>query len=219
MPHGFIEIAADERLVLVGDAAKLPLVVEMVRPHVPRVRLLVGPHTYLIARDRASAEACRMAVAAADIYDRVELAHETPLRLPAGRELEHRARVRVAKARASQLYSGMQRAYRRATQREERHGRVLAHGEGIPGAIATWQNERFQTLMGWGDRESYASDPAYHGDVVCRVPERDAELPQWLRMPEDEGVLLAHPFGADPEVDVRASRAHLLGIRSAGDDA
>ena len=216
MSHAIVTVEIGEVLVHVPDPARLPLVIEMVRPQEPTPRIVIGAHAYLIATSEAQARIFGLAVEAADLVDAVDLATETSLRLPVAEPIAHRARIRIAKVRASKLFASMRATYRRAERREEHHGRLLASGEELGDrAIASWQNEAFDTLTGWGDLDAYRSDPEYAGDVVCKTSDEDSAVPSWLHLPTDERILLDH--GLDPRdrevaTSVREARAHTLGI-------
>ena len=216
MSHAIVTVEAGEFLVHVPDPARVPLVIEMVRPHEPTPRLILGGHAYLVATSEDQARTFRLAVAAADLVDAVDLAAESGLRLPVAEPIARRAKIRIAKVRASKLFAAMRATYRRAERREEHHGRLLATGEELGSrAIASWQNEAFDTLTGWGDLEAFRTDPEYPGDVVCKTSDDDGAVPHWLRLPIDERILLEH--GLDPRdrevaTSVREARAHTLGI-------
>lgn len=216
MPTSIVTLAASERLVLIPYGELLPLALDMIRPHEPTPKLLLGPKAYLVAPDPRTAELYTRAVDAATIYPRVDLAVESPLRLPADEAIAHRVRIRIAKARASRLYPAMRASFRRSAHREERHGRLLAHGPALgERAVATWHNEAFDTLTGWGDLDRYRGDPEYPGEVVCRTPPEDDAEPQWLRLPDDERRLLDHGLSdRDREVaaTVEDARADLMGL-------
>lgn len=111
----------------------------------------------------------------------------------------------------------MRATFRRAHEREESHGRLLAFGGELGrAAIATWQNEAFDTLTAWGDLDQFRADPGYSGSVVCKTPPEDGAAPRWARLPEDEALLLDHGLSdRDREVaaTARESNAHSLGIR------
>lgn len=211
-----MKLSDTEQLVLVPDGAVLPLALEMVHVHEAEPRFLLGTHAYLVAADRHQAGTFALAVTAAELYARVDLARETALRLPVSESIGHQARMRVAKARASRLHPGMRASFRRAEKREEAHGRLLAFGPELgTGAIASWQNDAFDTLTGWGDLARFRTDANYPGDVVVNTPAEDGAPPRWLRMPRDETILLAHGLSdRDREVaaTVREANAHLLGI-------
>ena len=216
MPHAVLTVEAGEFLVHVPDPARVPVVIDMVRPHDPTPRVVLGGHAYLVATSEAQARTFRWVVEAADLIDEVDLATESGLRLPVAEPIALQAKIRIAKVRASKLFAAMRATYRRAERREEHHGRLLAIGEELGSrAIASWQNEAFDTLTGWGDLEAFRTDPEYPGDVVCKTSNDDGAVPHWVRLPTDERILLEH--GLDPRdrevaTSVREARAHSLGI-------
>lgn len=216
MQTPILTLDTGDLLVLVPDATRLPLTLEMVEPHIAKPRFLLGPNAYLVASGREQAMVIALAVQAAEVYAHVDLARETLLRLPAAPHIEHQARIRIAKVRASRLYAALRASFKRAERREEMHGRLLAFGAGLPGgAIASWQNDAFDTLTGWGDLERFRTDPNYPGDIVCKTSAEDGALPQWLRLPEDPALLLEHGLSArerEVAATVREAKAHLLGI-------
>ena len=210
------KLADGEHLVLVPDSDHLPLVLDMLRAHVPEPSFLLGPRVYLIARDRRHAALSELCVIAAREYLHVDLAKESPLRLPVDVQIAHEARMRIAKVRASRLYPAMHATFRRSGQREEAHGRLLAFGAELgSGAVATWQNAAFDTITGWGELERFRSDPDYPGEIACKTSSEDETPPQWLRLPADERLLLDHGLSdraREVATTVRAAGAHHLGL-------
>lgn len=221
MQSSLFQLGAGQHLVWVPEAASLPLVLEMVRCHEPEPRVVLGGHAYLLAVDRRRQRIFAAAVDAAAIYPTVDLATESPLRLPVAPSIAHDVRIRIAKARASRLDAAMRATFRRAREREEHHGRLLAFDRDLGSrAIASWQNETFDTVTGWGDLQRFRDDPDYAGEVAFLTP-HDEGIPQWLRLPVDETLLLDHGLNADERAaaqTVRDARAHLLGVVERGED-
>lgn len=137
------------------------------------------------------------------------------MHLPTTKRIEYLAKLRVAKARASDLARCMRNSLQRAERTSKTQGKTLYFSEAESKAFQVSGKYFYGTTLAYGDKEQFQQDSNYTGELRCLFPSDTSQPIKWLTMPEDDRILLSHTFLEEEgaiHATVEASQAYDLGI-------
>lgn len=217
MTYTTLELNLEDTLVAIPNATKLPLVLDILKPYYAP-RILMGFTSYLVAANLEESKIFRRAVFASEEYERVNLESETHLHFPVSDEIAHFVKLRVAKARASKIKDCIVNVLRESRNVRSFGSKSIYTSSSWNGAIGTWRTFHGETACGWGDFERFTSDNSYLGDLTFILAQELEQPASWIRMPEDDRILLEHNFpisGERTNVTIETANAKDLGLTEA----
>jgi len=217
MTYTILELSPEDTLVAIPNPIKLPLVLDILKPYYTP-RILIGATSYLVAENLQESKVFHRAVLASEEYGRVSLESEVHLHFPVSDEIAHLVKLRVAKARASRIQDCIVNVLRGSRSMRSIGSKSIYTSSSWSGAVGTWRTFNGATACGWGDSERFTSDNSYLGELTFILAQELEQPARWVRIPEDDRILLEHNFPTSSErtnVTIETANAKDLGLTEA----